>query len=155
VRRELATAQFIEGHYEDAIANLRQILAADPKYFGSANLLARALTQAGRPAEAITFFESRPDYRAWERWLMPAYIKLGREQDVKRLFDADAQRDDTPHRQAIIYAALGDKDKTFDGLSRAIDTMANRVAFMLQCPDFSLLRGDPRFAALRRRLKLE
>jgi hypothetical protein len=54
-----------------------------------------------------------------------------------------------------MYAALGDKDRTFEALERAAVTMPHRVAFMLVCPDFALLRRDVRFDRLKRRLNLQ
>ena len=76
VKREVGIAQFVGGRYEEAIVNLRQVVAADPDFTYAANLLARALTFAGRPEEAIALWESRPQPSDWERWLMPAYVKL-------------------------------------------------------------------------------
>ena len=84
VKREVGIAQFVGGRYEEAIVNLRQVVAADPDFTYAANLLARALTFAGRPEEAIALWESRPQPSDWERWLMPAYVKLGRRADVDR-----------------------------------------------------------------------
>jgi tetratricopeptide (TPR) repeat protein len=153
VRRDLGIALYAAGRYEDAIANLRQVVDADLP-FGAIQMLARALTQAGRPAEALAVFASRPENKAWERWMMPAYVKEGRDQDVKRLFDADAHRTDTPHRQAIIYAGLGNKDLAFEALGRAADVMPHRIAFIIACPDMELLRGDPRLDLLKKRLNL-
>ena len=51
---------------EEAVTILRQVIAADPDFTYAANLLARSLTFAGRPEEAIAFWESRPEHRPWE-----------------------------------------------------------------------------------------
>ena len=74
VKREVGIALYIGGRYEEAVTILRQVIAADPDFTYAANLLARSLTFAGRPEEAIAFWESRPEHRPWERWLMPAYL---------------------------------------------------------------------------------
>jgi hypothetical protein len=116
-------------------------------------MVARAMLQAGRPGDAIRFFEQRPENKSWERWIMRAYILEGRTKDVERLMAQN--KDGEPHRQAIMHAALGDKDHTFEALNRAIETMPQRVAFMLVCPDFALLQGDPRRDLLRQRLNLK
>ena len=152
VKREVAFAQFVSGRYEEAVVILRQVVAADPDFPYAANLLARALTFAGRPEEAIALWESRPQPNDWERWLMPAYVKQGRRADVDRLLNLP--RNAQPYRQALNYAALGDKERTFEALSRAAVAVPQRTAAVLAYPEMSLLRGDPRLDQLRRRFNL-
>jgi TolB-like protein len=156
VRRELAVAQFVAGRYDDAIANWRRVNAADP--FISNQMLARSLTFAGRPEEAIALWENDARERGyspgdgWERWLARAYVLTGRHQEVLRLIEA--HKNEHPYRQALIYAALGDKDRTFEALNRAVDLVPHRTAFTLACPEMALLRGDPRLDVLKRKLNL-
>ena len=152
VKREVGMAQFVGGRHEEAIVNLRQVVAADPDFTYAANLLARALTFAGRPEEAIALWESRPQPPGWERWLMPAYVKLGRRADVDRLLNLP--RNAHPYRQALNYAALGDKERTFEALSRAAVVAPQRTAAVLAYPEMSLLRGDARLDQLRKRFNL-
>ena len=152
LRRDLGRAQLVGGRYEAAVVNLQQVIAADPTFQFAGNLLARALTRAGRPADAIAVFESKPEYRAWERWLTPAYVMTGRRTDVDRL--VEAHRNEHPYRQALIYAAIDDKDRTFEALYRAADLVPHRTASLLADPLMALLRGDPRLAELRTRLNL-
>jgi serine/threonine-protein kinase len=152
VKREVGKAQFVGGRYEEAIVNLRQVVAADPDFTYAANLLARALTFAGRPEEAIALWESRAHPTDWERWLMPAYVKQGRRADVDRLLNLS--RNAHPYRQALNYAALGDKERTFEALSRAAVAAPQRTAAILAYPEMSLLRGDPRLDELRKRFNL-
>jgi tetratricopeptide (TPR) repeat protein len=153
LRVELAMAQITAGRYDDAIANLRHVVAADPKWPGAPRELARALMFAGRPVEAITVWENRPDSQGdWERWLAPAYVILGRRAEVERM--VEAHENEHPYRQTLVYAALGDKDRTFEALNRAIDLMPQRTALLLTHPEMAFLGGDPRLDALRKRLKL-
>jgi tetratricopeptide (TPR) repeat protein len=152
VKREVAMAKVVVGRYEEAIVILRQVVAADPDFTYAANLLARALTFAGRPEEAIALWESRRQPSDWERWLMPAYVKLGRRADVDRLLNLP--RNAHPYRQALNYAALGDKERTFEALFRAAVAAPVRTAAVLAYPEMSLLRGDPRLDQLRKRFNL-
>lgn len=57
-----------------------------------------------------------------------------------------------PHNQAMIYAGLGDKDRAFDGIERLAAVNPHRALSFLTRPELALLRGDPRVAALRKRL---
>jgi TolB-like protein/Tfp pilus assembly protein PilF len=153
----LAWAQFQAGRYDESIATWRQVLATDPTI--SDQGLARTLTAAGRPLDAIAVWESRPraDRLAaegdWERWITRAYVLAGRSADVQRILDAPSNT--YPFRQALIYAAVRDKDRTFEALNRAVDETPHRVAFTLAAPEMAFLRGDPRFDALRKRLHLQ
>lgn len=152
VKREIASTLYRAGRYEEAIAILQQVVAADPDFTYAANVLARALTFAGRPEEAIALWNSRPQRSDWERWLMPAYVKLGRRADVDRLLNLP--RNAHPYRQALNYAALGDKDRTFEALSRAAVVAPQRTAAVLGYPELALLRGDPRLDQLRKQFNL-
>jgi Tfp pilus assembly protein PilF len=152
VKREVGLSLFVGGRYEEAVVILREVVAADPDFPYAANLLARALTFAGRPDEAIALWESRPQPNNWERWLMPAYVKQGRRADVDRLLNLP--RNAHSYRQALNYAALGDKERTFEALSRAAVDVPVRTAAILAFPEMSLLRGDPRLDQLRKRFNL-
>lgn len=152
VRRELAFTLIAAGRYDEAITHLRQALAVDPD-LPFANLqLARALAFSGRPQDAIALWESGGSGPSWQRWMTHAYVRLGRHDDVARLVAAN--RNDHPYRQALVYAALGDLDRTFTALDAAVPLMPQRVALLLALPEMALLRGDLRLDALRRRLKL-
>jgi eukaryotic-like serine/threonine-protein kinase len=153
VRRQLAAVQIIAGRYDDAIANLQRVRAVEP-YLPFAKIsLARALTFSGRPAEAVAHWEraAKPQ-EDWERWLAPAYVMLGRHAEVERL--VEAHKNEHPYRQALIYAALGDKDRTFEALDRAAPILPHRTALLLQYPEMAFLRGDPRLDAVRKKLNL-
>ena len=54
----------------------------------------------------------------------------------------------------MIYAALGDNDRAFEALNQAADIVPQRLGLILMHPEMASLRGDPRFAAIRRKLGL-
>ena len=152
VRRDLAFAQFLNGRFEDAIANFRRVMTTDPE-FPVSLVLARALMLAGRPEEAINLWKSTSGQGAWERWLARAYAMTGRQTEVDRLIAAHGT-DPDPYHLAIIYAGLGDKERTFEALNRAADRRDSRAPAFLFSPETEFLRGDPRLDALKRKLKL-
>ncbi len=147
VRREMASVHFKAGRYEEAIADLERVRSVDPEFpFVGANL-GRALMFAGRLSEAIPLLESE----GGDQYLAPAYVRAGRRAEVEKM--AVAQKA-YPIRVARIYAALGDKDRAFKALDRAVVTEPYRVALLLQYPEMAALRSDPRLATLRRTLNL-
>lgn len=153
VRLELAMALIIAGRHDEAIARLRQALAVDPDLPSASLQLARALAFSGRPQEAVALWESRRESTGdWQRWLTHAYVTLGRHADVARLVESNQA--DHPYRQALVFAAVGDRDRTFAALNGAVDFMPQRTALLLAQPEMALLHGDARLDALRKRLKM-
>ena len=94
--------------------------------------------------------ESRKAEPGVQHWMARAYVLAGRRAEVERL----AATHDHPFRLAVIYAALGDNDRAFEALDRAAVRVPQRVGLLLQEPEMAALRGDPRFAAVRRKLRL-
>jgi hypothetical protein len=59
-----------------------------------------------------------------------------------------------PYQQALVYAGLGDKDRTFEALNRLAALGPVRVGRSLTYPEMALVRGDPRLKALRKKVGL-
>jgi hypothetical protein len=66
---------------------------------------------------------------------------------LKRLDSLSRDRYVSPLDFSIVYAGLGDVDRSLSWLERAIDQRVMRVT-ELHTPAFDELRGDPRFAEL-------
>ena len=79
-----------------------------------------------------------------------AYVMAGQRAEVEKIGAAT----DHPFRLAIIYAALGDDDRALLALDRAADILPQRVGLLMMYPEMASLRGDARFAAIRRKLGL-
>ncbi len=150
VRREMAQLQIIGGRYNEAIDNLERVRAAEPDFPYADLALARALTFAGRLAEALPLWEKTKEDPGGQHWMAHAYILAGRRREVEKL----AAAHDNPYRLAIFHAALGDKDRALEALDRAADSTPQRVASLLMYPEMAGLRSDARFAAVRRKLGL-
>ena len=150
LQRETASVQIHIGRYGEAINTLQRIRAVDPDFPWIDWLLGRALTFAGRPAEALAVIEASrmPPESEWEAH---AHVMAGRRDEAERLA---AKHQNYPHRLAIIYAALGDKDRTFEALDRLALLEPHRVVDLLSYPELAGLRRDPRFAALGKRFNL-
>jgi hypothetical protein len=79
-----------------------------------------------------------------------AYARAGRRQDAERVAAVTPR----PGNKVLIFAALGDKDRTFESLDQMVLMGAARVGRELISPEFAFLRGDPRLNVLRKRLGL-
>jgi tetratricopeptide (TPR) repeat protein len=150
LQRELAWLLFVAGRYEEAIETLERIRAVDPQFSSVDTRLARALTFAGRPLEALRVLETRREEPGVQHWMAHAYVLAGRRAEVEKL----AAAHNHPFRLAVIYAALGDRDRALEALDQARVTVPHRVGLLLRSPEVAALHGDPRFDAVRKKLGL-
>jgi TolB-like protein len=145
VRRELARAYIQSGRYEEAVAELQHVKGIDPEFPNIDGALGIALMFAGHLPEALPLLQEQGDGLAY------AYVLQGRRAEAEQMA---VRCKGLPICEARVYAALGDKDRAFHALDRAMVTEPNRVARLLPFPVMGKLRGDPRLADLRRRLNL-
>ena len=159
IQQRLAAMLILAGRYEEAAAHCA----------GEAECLGRARLGQGRIDEAIQILsalnktaasESTASFREFiagrkdlvrPRYLGYAYGRAGRRADAEKL-----AVEVTPNAfsQALIYAGLGDKDRTLQALDRVAGLGAARIGQALNSPEFALLRGDPRVTVLRKKVGL-
>jgi TolB-like protein len=149
VRRTEAHVFVEAGRYEDAIENCRWIKEYDPAFPFVDVWLGRALYFSGKFDESRKALE-----RAGEQfWGYRGYLLAvsGHREEAEALA---AKNPDSPSRTMLIYAGLGDKDRTFKALERTAEINWWRAATWLHRPEMALLRDDPRMPALRKKLRL-
>jgi adenylate cyclase len=129
------------GRYEEAAAHCRKAGTEATECLGRARLA------QGRIDEAIGILATFQN----PRYLGYAYGRAGRREEAEKLAAAVAPN---AFSQAIIFAGLGDKDRTFEALDRVASLGAVRIGRALNSPEFALLRGDPRVKALRKKVGL-
>ena len=59
-----------------------------------------------------------------------------------------------PFNQALVFAGLGDRNRTLDALERMAMLGPVRIGRALTFPEFAFVRGDPRIEALRKNVGL-
>ena len=79
-----------------------------------------------------------------------AYARAGRRQDAERIAAVTPR----PASKLLIFAALHDKDRTFEFLNQMLPMGATRVGRELIAPELAFLHGDPRLNLLRKSLGL-
>jgi Flp pilus assembly protein TadD len=79
------------------------------------------------------------------------YAKAGRREEAERQLAAASQY---PNAQALIFAGLGDKDRTFEALERMNVLGPQRIGIHLTYPELAFLHGDPREQLLRQKVGL-
>jgi adenylate cyclase len=116
--------------------------------------LARVRLGEGHIWEALQLLiDARHEFRnpQTDGYLGYVYAKAGRRREAEELAVASQY----PHEQALIFAGLGDKDRTFEALDRVAVLGAQRVGRQLNFPELALfVRDDPRLQVLRHKVGL-
>ena len=148
--------------YDEAIRELRSVLAVRPESPSAHWSLGFALIGAERFDEAIATLEKAASLSnrssAVLGVLVRAYAGAGRRAEALRVLDELHQR----RRKGYVppgaflnaYLGLGDKESAFVWMERAAEERSNILQFLKVHPFFDLLRGDPRFATYLRRANL-
>jgi TolB-like protein/Flp pilus assembly protein TadD len=167
------------GRHDEALEQLRAAARSDPLSQDLILTTALVLVSAGRYGEAASYCGRLAEaslclarVRAGEgqfdetvRLLAPqsvtrnpltrgllgyAYAKTGRREEAE-------QRGSASHfanEQALIFAGLGDKDRTYEALKRMAELGPQRVGQYLNYPEFAWLRGEDRLRSFRQSVGL-
>jgi tetratricopeptide (TPR) repeat protein len=142
---------------DKAIEQERKTLEMDANYAPAHSVLGRAYLEKGMYNEAIAEFEKESGGGLLD--LGRAYAMAGRKAEAQKVLDQlialSKQRYVAPKNVALVYAALGEKDKAFEWLEKSFQDHSVCVALGVKSfPGFDPLRSDPRFADLLRRMNL-
>jgi TolB-like protein/Tfp pilus assembly protein PilF len=141
--------------YDEAEAQARKALEIDPRFFLAHHYLGLVLQLKGRLDEAIAEFQKSFELNGDPyslAMLGHAYARKGQKEEAQkvlaRLKEGGKTRD-TPYAMALVYLALGEKDRAIDELERGYREGETNYLFVIKVdPLLDDLRGDPRFEAL-------
>lgn len=153
---------FQSHRYDEAIHELRAVLAVRPNDLGALTTLGFALVADNLPGDAIPSLEKVVSVSkgapAATGVLVRAYAHAGRRADALRLLGVLKKREQAGYVPAAVfvnaYLGLGDNEQAFVWLERACKEQSNILQFVKVHPYFDPIRGDPRFADLVRRVGL-
>jgi serine/threonine-protein kinase len=147
--------------YDRAIAELQKIIALEPKFPPARYVLGLVYAQKRMFDESLTEFEKARELENAPYILGPlghAYAVAGRRAEAQKILDElqdRAKRENVAALNlALVYAGLGEKDKTFEWLGKGIERKDEEMTFIGVDPRFDDLRTDPRFTDLMRRMNL-
>jgi tetratricopeptide (TPR) repeat protein len=137
--------------FDEAIVHLHRAIELEPRNAGAYARLGDVYDQMGDYAQALTFFERarvvEGSNAAYAVRKARVSARMGRVEEARRAI--------TNARNASeVYAALGDKDRTFDVLLKSVANRQNWVIFIKADPLYDSLHSDPRWKELLRRMNL-
>jgi tetratricopeptide (TPR) repeat protein len=149
----LSNVLIAQGRYDEAEIECGKL----PETNGGSECRGRVRLGQGKVEQAIQVLtaalnQGLPAGNQVRGFLGFAYGRAGRRDEAVKL-EAETPSMN-PFNHALIFAGLGDKDRTFEALERAAAGGPFRIGRALTWPELSLLRGDPRLKALRRKVGL-
>ena len=153
----LGMAYYFGRRYDEAIAHWQKALEMHRNYPLLHAYLAMAYLGKGMYADAAALLEKNntltdPDSRD-VLLLAHVYGKTGRVKEARALVaKALPDGDLAAYEIALAYLGIGDVDEAFKWLTRSVDTRMGAFNELNADPIFDPVRGDPRFAALLRRM---
>jgi tetratricopeptide (TPR) repeat protein len=149
--------------YDEALIQTNRLLDLHPDYGPGKDLLAMLYVEMGRYEEGIQALRDRleaPDAEvpAVMMYLVRAYALAGKPAQARALLsdllDLAKRIYVPPNYVAGALGSVGDKERAFEWLGRALEENDPVVLFLKVGPWFDPLRSDPRFADLLRRAGL-
>jgi pentatricopeptide repeat protein len=154
---------FFAHRYDEAIHELRSVLAVQGDSASALWYLGFSLIAKGQPEDAIPVLEKAVSITNRSSGvigvLISAYAHAGRRKDALRLLDELKQRRQKGYvpAGAFVNAYLGmeDREQAFAWLEHAYQEQSNILQFLKVHPYFDPLRDDPRFKDLLHRVGLD
>ena len=162
VRATRASALYFARKFDAVIAECREALKLDARFYLLHYLLSRALARTGRRAAAVAALARTKS--VWKDVPLVAagaglaYAIAGRRAEATRMLrrlEAQRKRRNIPATYiGIVYAGLGNYDAAFQWLERAFEERADGLTLLNAEPLGERFRADPRFVSLVRRIGL-
>lgn len=112
--------------------------------------LGRARLGQGRIQEALEALAPLR-HRGNRGYLGYAYARAGRHDEAEKLVSEIAPN---PFNEALVFAGLGDRNRTLEALDRMVVLGPLRMGRALTFPEFAFIRDDPRTRVLRKKVGL-
>jgi tetratricopeptide (TPR) repeat protein len=162
-RVHLAFLFYLQRNYEHSIAQFRKVIEMNPQYYLAHAMMGPAYTQTGRFDEALACYakarEADPDSKFVASFEAMTLACAGKRAEAAKMLEEISRRAASgyisPVSIAYICTALGDKDRAFENLDRAIFDRDPNILGLKTNPIFDSLRADVRYRALLTKMQLE
>jgi tetratricopeptide (TPR) repeat protein len=147
--------------FESAVARYQRALELDPSYGPALARMADSYEEWAKYDQAFAAVQKlqqiTEDRKAWLRPLGRLYARTGRQREaleITRILQVDpGNAGGHLFALAVIYSALGDRDRAIAALEEGVQTRS-LLPVVFMDPQLDPLRSDPRFQQLLRRTGL-
>jgi tetratricopeptide (TPR) repeat protein len=119
--------------------------------------MARALYLQGDVSEALMVYDgsiTRGATLIGSEWRACAEVRAGHREKALSILEQQLSTARPARRVAETYACLGDEERALEFLEKAVAAHQPGIAELLQAPELSWMRQNPRFTVLRTRVNL-
>jgi TolB-like protein/Tfp pilus assembly protein PilF len=155
INTDLGTDYFVARHYDEAIAQFRKTIEMDPRFYFAHGALGRTWQLKGQLNEAIAEYRKAAELNddpSVLALLGQAYARAGQREEAQRILARLSEEAKSRYVQAysfaLMYLALGDKERAIDEIERGYRERGVGVFWVKVNPLLDDLRGNPRFEAL-------
>ena len=156
-------ALYLARYHERAVEELQKAVAIEPQHVLATFYLGVAHVELGHFEEALAFVERSVQLAGGAGFFVQGigyvHASAGRKDLAQGVLSRMAQIADktylSPFFTALIHFRLGDSDRGFEALDKAVEDGDHWVEFLKVFPAFDGVRTDPRYAVLIEKLRLE
>jgi TolB-like protein/DNA-binding winged helix-turn-helix (wHTH) protein/Tfp pilus assembly protein PilF len=153
ISRDVGEMLLFAGRDDEAIAQCRKTLEMDPNFGHAHLLLAWAYHHKGQSKEFMEELEKVA--RAGQEHAQGVFYALqGKRAEAHRVLARFGKNYGSALDTAAVYVYLGEKDRAFALLEKALGERVGGLIIMRVTPEWEPIRSDPRFEQLARRVGL-
>ena len=158
----LGLVLYLDRRYEDAVAAIKEALEIDSDFGQARVMLGRVYVAKKMPDRAVAELEHAQRLLGHRADVMTPYAyalaRAGRTSEARQMLDGlrdiAKPRDPAPFRMAMVHIALGEHERAFEWLEKALEARDWQMGLLNVEPALDDLRPDRRFAALVERVGL-
>jgi len=159
-QRNFGIAYYYARRYKEAVTQFKRVVEMDPNFEATYPWLINTLKLQGKEAEALEWFMKWQDVRKADQETLQAFRSAyqtsgWRGVEVERVKRFDESKIRTYFMEACMAAQAGNKSKALEYLENSYQRREWGMAYIRFEPALDVLRGDPRFDELLRRVALE
>lgn len=156
ILHRLGIYAYYAGFLDEAVKVLEKTLEINPKALSCHEILGEILLQKKQPQEALIEMQQESSTLWRLEGLALTYHALGQEAESDSALAQliSEYQSEAAYEIAGIYAYRGETDQAFTWLERAYEQRDSGLTLMKVDPGISNLRGDPRYAAFLKKMKL-
>lgn len=161
VRGDKCYAIWFARRYDEAVTCMENVRDLDPLFKRTHSYLLSIYASAERYDDLIETLRTVEHDNAMKKYAEEDYnslktaLKTGGRSGFWTAYLHIWSREKSSWVMAICYAQLGEKDKAFEQLNKAIDSGGGNLAYLPSFPTLAPLHDDPRWKTIRTRVGLE